>query len=68
MDKTRKERKQWTKDEMREKHENKIFMGNSETKANFLKAKRLKTSYWDIKCIKMLFFGKRCAYLWYIVI
>lgn len=42
MDKTRIERKHITKDKMGEKHENKIFMGNSETKANFLKLKSKK--------------------------
>lgn len=30
---------------MRKKDANKVFIGNSETKANFLKAKNLKTRY-----------------------
>lgn len=68
MDKTRTERKHVTKDKMGEKHENEIFMGNSETKANFLKLKSKKKCYWDIKFTKVFFLGKKCAYLWDIVI
>lgn len=52
MDKTKKEREWWTKDQMRKNDANKIFIGNSETKANFFKAENLKTRYQDIKFIK----------------
>lgn len=65
MDKKRKERKQWTKDEMREKHANKIFIGNSDTKANFLKAKKLKTRYQDIKFSKYFFRKEMCRFMSY---
>lgn len=46
---------------MREKHGNKILIGNSETKANFLKAKKMR--YQDIKFIIMFFLGKKCVNL-----